>query len=139
MSASIRRPRTVTIAMPVAGKVCTLNHRMHWRVEAKWKKAWRDAAQIAGCALGAPSKRRLEGRWFLWCSYPVAALGIRRDPHNWTLTDKWIIDGLVLAGVLPDDDRTHVVHGDATFHAARSNPNVIVMLTDDLASMGATA
>lgn len=33
----------------------------------------------------------------------------RRDPDNYAATVKMIIDGLVLAGILPDDNFNHVV------------------------------
>jgi crossover junction endodeoxyribonuclease RusA len=128
----MRHPRTRTISIPVVAKVCTLNHRMHWRAQAPHKKAWRTAAAQMAATLGTPTQRRLHGRWYLWISYPVTSPSIRRDPDNWVLTSKWIIDGLVDAGVLEDDDSDHLVTLNATFHRAADNPNVIVCLTDTL-------
>jgi hypothetical protein len=128
----MRHPRTRTISIPVAAKVCTLNDRMHHHALSRHRRAWRDAACQMALTLGTPTQRRLDGRWHLWISYPVRATGTRRDPHNWVLTSKWIIDGLVDAGVLDDDDSTHLVTLDATFHRAADNPNVVVCLTDTL-------
>ena len=40
----------------------------------------------------------------------------RRDPHNYMATVKPIVDGLVDAGVLPDDDAKHLLGPDLRRH-----------------------
>lgn len=121
-----------TVIVPVVAKVCTLNDRLHWRAVARHKHDWRTATATAALALGPPSARHCTGLHYCRISYPVRALGTRRDPHNWVLTSKWIIDGLVDAGVLTDDDSTHLITLDATFHKATEQPNVVVRIADTL-------
>ena len=110
---------TVTFAAP--GPAITLNKRMHWRTEAKHKKDWRDAAYWGALMSTHPGQRHLEGRWLATISYPVKSLLIRRDPHNWVRTSKWILDGFVLARLLVDDDQLHLATTDATFHTQPAN------------------
>jgi hypothetical protein len=80
-----------------------------WAVVAADKRAWQEAAfyawkehrlGLAGEALGKP------------CTVTVH-LGFhtnrRRDPHNYVGTVcKWIVDGLVMAGLWPDDNPEYV-------------------------------
>lgn len=89
----------------------TANGREHWRRRAKLTRFWREYAHIR-----ARSELNL-GRW-----QPVERAHItitidwpdqrRRDPANWAPTAKAIVDGLVDAGVLPDDDHRHVTGPD---------------------------
>lgn len=113
------------IKVPAPGPAITLNKRLHWRAEAKAKHEWREIA--FWCAAShVPRLRHLEGRWLVTVSYPVKSLLIRRDPHNWIRTTKWIIDGFVDALVWSDDDQHHVAVADATFHI---QPAGIVLVT----------
>jgi hypothetical protein len=113
------------VRVPAPGPAVTLNRRLHWGAEAKAKHEWRDAA--FWCAAShAPRLRHLDGRWLVTASYPVKSLLVRRDPHNWVRTTKWIIDGFVDAGVWLDDDQHHVAVADAQFHI---QPAGVVTLT----------
>lgn len=127
---------TVCVKFAKPHDVITLNRRLSWWEQNKAKKAWRDTAHYAALAYRThPSGRRtpaLAGRWFCWVSYPVSSLKTRRDPHNWTLTDKWIIDGLVSSGLLEDDDASRLVHLDATFHRYTDMPMVCVNLSQGM-------
>lgn len=119
----------ITIPVPVAAEVATLNRRYHWAQEMKIKKAWRETSHYAALATGrTPAKRNLPGRWLVEVSYPVRSLKVKRDPHNWIRTTKWIIDGFVDAGLWPDDNSDYVVVVDARFHLAKEDPDVIVRL-----------
>lgn len=109
------------------GKAVTLNQRMHWREEAARKKEWRDAAYWCAKQQVCRLVGTLDGRWSIQLSFPVMR-EIRRDPHNWVRTSKWIIDGLVLAALLEDDDEKHLVMLDAAFHTRSQNPNVVVTM-----------
>lgn len=90
------------IAFPPPAQALTMNQRLHWAQRSKISRAWRDAAGQA-----AMRWVRTEGVTFPGPSIVTVALPVvgnrRRDPHNWFPTVKPIIDGLVDAGVWPDD------------------------------------
>ncbi len=54
----------------------------------------------------------------------------RRDSHNFVATLKPMVDGLVLAGLLVDDDTEHLVNDDITFTGPfdHHKPNTFIML-----------
>lgn len=86
-------------------KALTLNERLHWAARAERVKTWRHATRahahlqlIEPKDLG-PSLVQVAFR------FPQKR---RRDPHNYFATVKPIIDGLVDAGVWPDDTPAHV-------------------------------
>lgn len=82
-------------------------HRLHWAKRRKETDPWRDMTwTVARGALAAYARTR--------DAWPVQAVTIqvalpfrdrrRRDPHNYTGTNvKAVVDGLVRAGVIPDD------------------------------------
>ena len=87
-----------------------LNQRYGWRTKARLTKAWRGAAYVAACQqLGRGPAERAREACFVRVKFPVADPGRRRDPHNWSPTEKAIVDGLVDAGVWVDDDEAHVL------------------------------
>lgn len=80
----------------------TLNGRYHWADKAKRTKNLKALGKVRGHAL-QPVKR---------CKLLVEvgySTNRRADPRNAEPTVKALEDGLVLAGVFPDDDSTHVV------------------------------
>lgn len=89
------------------GPLLNLNGRLHWAARSRDVKAWRTAAKVGALVdLGAPSAR----------AHPPCTVTIelpvkdnrRRDPHNYVATLKAVIDGLVDAGVWPDDTPDYV-------------------------------
>lgn len=72
---------------------------------AAMKKAWTD--KVAWCARAAKlhqrpfTRVRLEFNWI----EPKNANGAQRDPDNIEAGQKFVWDGLVVAGVLPNDTR----------------------------------
>lgn len=87
------------------------NHRTHWRAKAKKTAHWREVGHVAGMAalrngLLVPMERAHLTAWFSW---PDAR---RRDVGNLAPTIKGLVDGLVDAGVLPDDDDKHLLGPD---------------------------
>lgn len=111
--------------LPPQAPVVTLNKRLSWKAELKYRAAWRDGAYWYSIPWRAAHGQLIE-KQIIEISYPVKSLLVRRDPHNWIRTSKWIIDGLVLGGVLVDDDHHHIELRDATFHLATTNPDVIL-------------
>lgn len=51
---------------------------------------------------------------------PVKSVNTRRDPHNFVATVKPIIDGLVHAGLWPDDTAAYVKTDEPSFWNASS-------------------
>lgn len=93
-----------SIRLPVGLPLPTLNGRDHWAVRARQTRDIRTAAALLARQARIPSLARAR---------VVGVLhghdGRRRDPHNWILSLKPAIDGLVDAGVLPDDDSEHLI------------------------------
>lgn len=56
--------------------------------------------------------------------------GRRRDPNNYHQTTKAIIDGLVDAGMFPDDDSAHVLGPDIRASRVRSKPSLTSPMFD---------
>lgn len=85
----------------------TSNQRPHWAV--KWRKtqALRQHAALIARAQRVPRFERALVTFHI--GYPPRAH--RADPGNTHPTTKAILDGLVDAGVFPDDDSAHVVDG----------------------------
>lgn len=91
---------TVVVVFFPPHKLMSMNDRDHWRTAAVKAKAWRYAANIAARAeITAP--RPLPACW-INVQLPVTG-NRRRDPANYALTVKHIVDGLVDAGCWPDD------------------------------------
>lgn len=87
-----------------------LNQRYHWRTKARLTREWRGAAYVAACQqLGRGPAERAREACFVRVRFPVVDPGKRRDPENWAPTSKALVDGLVDAGVWPDDDESHVL------------------------------
>ncbi len=102
----------LTTQQPWPGELINLNDRDHWSVKAKKVAAWRDATywwakqqhwtRVSGFAtvdilLGVKDPQR------------------RRDNSNWQMVTKSCVDGLVLAGVLEEDDSTRVLQNPPSF------------------------
>ncbi len=98
-----------TIAVPRPHEWLSANARRHWRVKADIVKAWRDMALIVGRKSGVPA---------LGPSRVIAELHMtprrrsRIDPANYQDTAKPVIDGLVDAGIWPDDSADWVTGPD---------------------------
>jgi len=83
--------------------------RTHWRVDAQRTSDWRQAAAWAAKAAKLPAlgPSRVVGE--LWVS---ARRRARIDPTNYSLTGKAAVDGLVDAGIWPDDNSEWVTGPD---------------------------
>lgn len=85
------------------------NQRTHWAVRANLTAAWREAsgwtARDAGIPALGPSRVVAE----LWM---VPRRRTRIDPANYAPTAKAVVDGLVDAGIWPDDSSGWVTGPD---------------------------
>lgn len=98
----------------------SMNSRGHWRKYAGPIRLWRTTAFFAA------RDARVKGRWPTPLEPSVVEVSLpvpdrrRRDPHNLFATVKPIVDGLVDAGLWPDDtpewvttmEPRLVLHGD---------------------------
>jgi crossover junction endodeoxyribonuclease RusA len=75
------------------------NDRMHWRQKAALTKRVRETTAWRVKALGIPPARHLT----VQLHYAPGDKRKRRDPANLCATSKPAIDGLVDAGLVPDD------------------------------------
>lgn len=78
------------------------NDRRHWADKAKRTRALRELGQIMARNLGPRGITHVAA----FIGYPRAG---RADPANAAPTVKALIDGMVDAGVWPDDDSVHVI------------------------------
>lgn len=110
--------RTFTITLPPGLKLMNANQRVHHRVRAELTAAIRGAS-MATCSEDPNMRTALATAGtapVLRHAYILGVLhpGSRRrcDPANFYPSFKAAVDGLVDAGVLEDDDHTHVVGPD---------------------------
>ena len=95
-----------------ASDVLNLNDsRNHWGYTAPKRRLIRKLAEQPARFSHAPSLER--ARLVVEIAFPDRR---RRDPHNYMATVKTIVDGLVDAGVLPDDDAKHLFGPDLRRH-----------------------
>jgi crossover junction endodeoxyribonuclease RusA len=88
----------VVIQFPRPGQPLSMNDRGHWRAKANRTRDWRTTTAVFAGFVGARSLPPST----VQVTIPFLRGG-RRDPHNYFATVKPIIDGLVDAGLWPDD------------------------------------
>ena len=93
-----------TLELPPGLPLLSLNDRRHWAASHLITKQVKKAAWACALAAKVPALQRVT----ITVEYQPPNSSRRRDPDNLAPTGKAAIDGLVLAGVLPDDDSTHV-------------------------------
>ncbi len=93
------------LTAPPGMRLLTSNDRGHWAAGAKATADLRDAFGWLARSRRIPELRAAH------VLYYIRARG-RFDPANWMPTAKAAIDGIVDAGVLPDDSRRYLVGPD---------------------------
>lgn len=81
-----------------------LNRREHWAKEARLRREWRQAVALMARSARIPAYERV-----LVALHYAPAMIRRRDPDNLVAALKPAVDGLVDAGVIPDDTPEFVV------------------------------
>jgi hypothetical protein len=99
-------PRAFTIEIPSRTILLNANDRMHWRRRNDHTQNLRNIAHQLAIIRRIPKLQRATITGFL--DTPDDR---RRDPANWHPTLKACIDGIVSAGVLPDDSAKYVTDG----------------------------
>jgi crossover junction endodeoxyribonuclease RusA len=108
----------ITVSFPQPCKPLTMNQRLHWAAKAKMTREWRVAAGFAAVATMFGQKRgriRSLPLSVVQLVLPVRSVKIRRDPHNWYPTVKAVCDGLVDAGLWPDDTPEYLMTIEPAF------------------------
>lgn len=133
-AAARRHGASIALHIVPPAPISTLNQRLHWRTVATRKRSWREVAKWTALKLPPPGLDTPPppARWVCTVSYPTDRPNTRRDPHNWILTSKWIIDGIVDSGLIADDDSRHLVVADAQFHLRSTNGCVVVALDPEV-------
>jgi len=98
------------------GEPLSANDREGWQARSERVRTWRRNAQLRARLVGVP--RLARARITLHAVPPVRR---KRDPSNLMPTQKAVLDGLVAAGILPDDDPEHVVEDMPVLHPATEN------------------
>lgn len=101
------------IASPLPAKLLSINseRKGHWGTRAQIVRAWRECAWAEALSQGIPRFSTVE------IDVQITQKGILADIGNHLPTVKAIIDGLVDAKVMPDDNPTYL-------RALRIHPNV---------------
>lgn len=109
-----------SLTIPAPCGMINANSRMHRMAEAKLTAQWRMAGKIAARQLERPDLPK-PVRIIAYVWKPRAN---HYDPLNYYKTGKGILDGIVDAGWLPDDDFMHV-HGPDMRHGGVGDPRIV--------------
>jgi len=118
--------RTWRIELPAGMPLLNANHRTHWRRKAERTRAIRQAAMLHARSALVP---QLERAHVTGIYEPPDRR--RRDPANLYPSFKAAIDGaLVDAGVLPDDDSTHLDGPDMRLGPVHPGGRLVLVITE---------
>lgn len=127
---------TYTVLIPVDLKLEALsaNGRVHWSVRKARTKVLRDKARVAALAAHVPPMSR--AHLVVTVTWPDRR---RRDVANLSPTFKALVDGFVQdAGLLPDDDDTHLIGPDLRVARETSGTPRLALLRFDWADLTPT-
>ncbi|HEY2238874.1 MAG TPA: hypothetical protein VGI21_08790 [Streptosporangiaceae bacterium] len=105
-------------------ELLTANQRPHWAVRARRTRALREAAAWMARAARVP---QLEHVHVLAEYRPPDRR--RRDPANWQPSFKAAVDGLVDAGIVPDDDAAHLTGPDPRLGPVTPRGQIVLTIT----------
>lgn len=117
---------TTTLTFDPPAAWINANHRLHHQAKAKLTKAWRAAA----CeAVNDGFNPVHYDRAHITVAYRFPD-NRRRDVQNLQPTSKAIVDGLVDANLIPDDDDAHIVGPDNRRERPNGTPRVTVTIQE---------
>lgn len=108
---------THRINLPWTTPPLSANQRMHWARKASTTRGLRQAGALL--ARNAPRTDRL-----IVTLHWRPKDRRRRDRHNLYPTVKALVDGLVDAGIVPDDDTEHVSTPEPVIHQPDGEPGM---------------
>ncbi|MDT0223484.1 hypothetical protein [Gordonia sp. AC31] len=116
---------TIVIELPYQRPPLTPNQRLHWSVRARLTREIRETAGMCARSAKLPSLGRSEVTtvWFV----PDRR---RRDAGSLSLTTKAALDGLVDAGVWPDDNTTWVAQESYRIEMDKSRPRIEIHIQE---------
>lgn len=117
---------TLTLIPPAA--LINSNQRLHFHAKAKLTRAWRDMAHDHALYVAENGVRHDQAHITVAFRFPTNR---RRDVGNLYPTAKAIVDGLVDAGLLPDDDDKHITGPDMRREYPNGPLRVTVTITQE--------
>lgn len=103
----------------------TMNRRGHWSERRDVTDYWRPTAAAAARRAHVPAMRLAA----ITVTFHKATAA-RYDPGNLAPVSKAIVDGIVDAGVLPDDSREYLIGPDHRAGLPADRPLVVVTITE---------
>lgn len=100
------------------------NDRAHWSKRAECAQVWRTASRLLAKQARIPRMDRISVSLDHW---PKTKR--RQDTDRISLVAKWCVDGIVDAGVVDDDDSTHVPEVVLRMHPPRADKQRTWLLT----------
>lgn len=122
----ILRPPSWRVELPIGLFLLNDNQRLHHRRKAEYIDLTRRASGFAARAAKLPTFQRIH---VFYVIHPKPGIR-RRDPGNWSPTAKAAIDGLVDAGVVPDDNSDRVLGGDPRLGSPVKGSQFVLWITD---------
>lgn len=121
----MNNPFPHALFIPQAADWINANDRGHWAKRAQLTRAWRHAAGFTARRHKIP---RFESAHIIATIHKATGRGY--DASNLQPTLKAIVDGLVDAGVLDDDDNSRLIGPDARMgEKIPVNPGVMLTIT----------
>ncbi|THA22741.1 hypothetical protein E6R18_32870 [Streptomyces sp. A1277] len=114
------------LELPANTTLINANDRMHPVKRAPYIKVIRQAAWALARHHKIPALQRAHVFYVL---HPDTKTR-RRDPGNWSPSAKAAVDGLVDAGILPDDNEAHLLGPDPRIGAPIKGGRLILWITD---------
>jgi crossover junction endodeoxyribonuclease RusA len=124
--ATVTRPRSWRLELPAETTLINANDRMHPVKRAPYIQVIRNAAWAMARHHKIPALQRAH---IFYVIHPDTK-GRRRDPGNWSPSAKAAVDGLVDAGVLPDDDHTRLLGPDPRIGTPVKGSQLVLWITD---------
>lgn len=124
-SPSPTHQNATTVALDPPGPFLNANDRLHWRKRMELTQLWRKAGREA-------IEESFEPYHYTAAHITVAIRfpnNVRRDVGNYYPTAKALVDGLVDANLLPDDNDTHLIGPDMRRELPNGTPRVTVTIT----------
>lgn len=118
---------TLTLEPPC--DLISANGRLHFRKRAELTKKWRGLAGETAALYANTGFAERHDRAHITVTIRFAT-NHRRDVGNYYPTAKAIVDGLVDAGVLPDDDDRHLIGPDLRREYPNGTPRVTVHIKE---------
>ncbi|MFI8792626.1 hypothetical protein [Streptomyces sp. NPDC055105] len=122
----ITRPRTWRLELPVNTQLINANQNIHYRRKAELIKALRNTAWATARQHKLPALQRAH---IYYVIHPDTKTR-RRDPGNWSPSAKAAVDGIVDAGILPDDNRDHLLGPDPRIGDPVKGGQLVLWITD---------